>query len=190
MGDLWWGRETGPYSCITGPWLVSPEQAAHYHILLHNMRLRVLTTAILIGEVGEPPDISDADRESDAGQQELPAGTPVSAFRHRSQRGSPDSSVYPAVQHWLAARHDVRRETSRWTITRAVPFPLPQGTSPGGRHGISCKESWIPVKNGPSLGEQTLTLPLQTEHLSCDSIYVVSGSSDWRLLKKHSAPWT
>jgi hypothetical protein len=69
--------------------------------------MEVLTAAILIREIGEAPDVADADRQTDAGEQKLPAGPPVAALRYRGQRGSPDGSVYPAVQHRLAARHDV-----------------------------------------------------------------------------------
>ena len=32
------------------------------------------TTTVLVGEVGEAPDVADADREADAGEDELPLG--------------------------------------------------------------------------------------------------------------------
>jgi hypothetical protein len=46
------------------------------------MILKVLTTAVLVGEIRESPDVSDADRQSDTREQELPAGTPVATLRH------------------------------------------------------------------------------------------------------------
>jgi hypothetical protein len=44
--------------------------------------LKVLTTAILIGEIRESPDVSDTNRQPDTRQQELPAGAPVPTLRH------------------------------------------------------------------------------------------------------------
>lgn len=90
------------------------------------MRLKELTAAILVGKVGEAPDVAYANGKSDAGEQELPAGTPVAALRHRGQRRPSDGSVYTAVQHRFATSHDVSRETPRWAIAQAMAFSLPQ----------------------------------------------------------------
>jgi hypothetical protein len=46
------------------------------------MTLKILTTAVLVGEIRESPDVSDPDRQPDARQQELPARPPVAALRH------------------------------------------------------------------------------------------------------------